>query len=199
MRAIDNVFAFGRKEPLLVGSIKSNIGHSEGTAGVSSIIKLLLAFNNGCIPPNINYDTPRKSIKGIHEGRLKVVLEATSLKTPYAATNSFGFGGANAHILFKMNEKEKVKAKEDAIPRLVCWSGRTDESVNSIFDELTKHPLDPEFLALLDNIQETYVPGFVSRGYGIFINGENGEKVIGSQWYGFSVVWAHNGVRWERI
>lgn len=150
------------------------MGHSEPSSGICSIIKVLLAFNNGCIPPNINFTKAKKSIKGIAEGRLKVVLETTPLQKPYAATNCFGFGGANVHVLLKVNEKEKPKVKESVIPRLVCWSGRTEESVNYMLEELTKHPLDSEFLALLDNIQAKNISGFVHRGYGVFANGENG-------------------------
>lgn len=174
LKAIDNVIASNREEPLLIGSIKSNMGHSEPSSGICSIIKVLLAFNNGCVPPNINFTEARQSIKGITEGRLKVVLETTPLNKPYAATNCFGFGGANVHVLFKMHEKLKSKVIESAIPRLVCWSGRTEDSVNHMFEELAKHPFDSEFLALMGNIQRQNISGFVHRGYGVFTKGENG-------------------------
>ncbi|RZF44611.1 hypothetical protein LSTR_LSTR017159 [Laodelphax striatellus] len=49
--------------------------------------------------------------------------------------NSFGFGGANAHIILKSNPKPKVPATPDPLPRLVPISGRSEEAVNAIFDK----------------------------------------------------------------
>lgn len=52
------------------------------------------------------------------------------------AVNSFGFGGANAHVLLKSNPKPKESPIQDNIPRLVCVSGRTDDAVNSMLDKV---------------------------------------------------------------
>ena len=54
MRRIEN--------PLLVGSIKPNIGHLEGAAGVAGLIKGILMLENGKIPPHINFETPNPDI-----------------------------------------------------------------------------------------------------------------------------------------
>ena len=56
-----------------------------------------------------------------------------------AGVNSFGFGGANAHILLQRNEKEKVNggAPVDPIPRLVVASGRTEEAVDVILKDVS--------------------------------------------------------------
>lgn len=176
------------------------MGHSEPSSGICSIIKVLLAFNKNCIPPNINFTSAKKSITGITEGRMKVVLEPTPITKPYAATNCFGFGGANVHVLFKANEKKIAKANDSGIPRLVFWSGRTEESVALMFSEISKTPIDIEFLALLDNIQQTNITGFVHRGYGIFANGEDGNgRCIKSSISNFNgdkrpVVWLLGGM-----
>lgn len=52
--------------------------------------------------------------------------------------NSFGFGGANCHVLLRWNEKEKINggAPNDDIPRLVVVSGRTEEAVRVMLDEV---------------------------------------------------------------
>ena len=57
-----------------------------------------------------------------------------------AGVNSFGFGGANAHILLQRNEKEKVNggAPVDHIPRLVVASGRTEEAVDVILKDVSR-------------------------------------------------------------
>jgi hypothetical protein len=52
------------------------------------------------------------------------------------AVNSFGFGGANAHILLRTNPKPKAPAIQDNIPRLVALSGRTEEAVNYFLDKV---------------------------------------------------------------
>lgn len=94
-RALDNIFCRNRKEPLLVGSVKSNIGHTESSSGACSIAKVILAFENGLIPPNINFEKIRSTIPALAEGRMRVCNEATILTGDKIAVNSFGFGGAN--------------------------------------------------------------------------------------------------------
>jgi fatty acid synthase len=56
-----------------------------------------------------------------------------------AGVNSFGFGGANAHVLLQRNQKEKVNggAPVDSIPRLVVASGRTEEAVDVILKDVS--------------------------------------------------------------
>lgn len=96
-KTIDRIFCTNRKEPLLVGSVKSNMGHSEASSGICSVTKVLLAFEEGAVSPNLNYDTPRQDIPALMEGRLKICSEVTPLPGNLAAANSFGFGGANGN------------------------------------------------------------------------------------------------------
>ncbi|XP_023309306.2 fatty acid synthase [Lucilia cuprina] len=168
-RAIDNVLCSQRTSPLLVGSVKSNVGHSEAASGVNSLIKACFAFENGKIPPNINFVEIKPEISALAEGRLVVVKDVMDLEKPYIGINSFGFGGANAHALLKAFEKTKINngVPEDDIPRLVTWAGRNEQSVNTILDAIEKRPLDAEFIALLQNIQNDEVSGLVFRGFGI--------------------------------
>lgn len=164
---MDRVFCNDRPEPLLVGSVKSSVGHSEGSSATCSLIKVILAFEKGIISPNINFSELRKELAGFQEGRMKVVLDPTELAGDYAAVNSFGFGGANAHALLKRFNKDKVNngMPEDDLPRLVFWAGRTNEAVDSIFDRLESTPLDAEFVGLLHSIQHYEHSGFLYRGY----------------------------------
>lgn len=99
--------------------VKPNVGHSEGASGTTSLIKTVLALEHRVIPPNINFDKPNP--KSMHplaafityslttllqvpfeSARLRVPLEATSWPTnrERASVNSFGIGGANAHVSF---------------------------------------------------------------------------------------------------
>lgn len=171
--AIEKIFCKDRKKPLLIGTIKSNIGHTEGCAGLSSVVKAILAFENNKIPPNINFDVPRKDVPGLHNGKLKVVTEPTELEGNYIGVNSFGFGGANAHALLKQNTKERVKKNCENYNRLVIWSGRTKNAVNFLLDNLERQPIDTEFVALLQGTQnKTHCKNFC-KGFGVFNQQKN--------------------------
>lgn len=99
---------FGWKERVLyIGSVKPNLGHSEGASGISSIIKAVLALEHKAIPPNINFSTPNP----------KIPFEAANVAVPQelvpwpdhqplrASVNSFGIGGANAHCIIESLEE----------------------------------------------------------------------------------------------
>ncbi|XP_016956349.1 fatty acid synthase isoform X1 [Drosophila biarmipes] len=169
-KAIDNVLCSQREKPLLVGSVKSNVGHSEAASGICSLIKACFAFESGLIAPNINFTEVKQVILPLAEGRLIVVKDVTPLPNPYIGINSFGFGGANAHALLKGYPKSKTNfgLPEDEVPRLLTWAGRTEDAVEEIFNAVEKNPLDAEFIGLLQNIQEEDVSGMVFRGYAVF-------------------------------
>lgn len=173
--AIDSVFCKGRHKPLLVGSVKSNIGHSESTSGACSVAKVILAFENGSIAPNINFTQNRPGIKSLEEGRLKVVTNVTKLEGSLVAINSFGFGGANAHCLLRRNPKEKQNngAPHDRLPRLVNWAGRTEDSIHVFLDSVSTRPLDVEYVSLIHGTQSEETAGYIFRGFGLFEHQSN--------------------------
>ncbi|MBW4534414.1 MAG: aminotransferase class I/II-fold pyridoxal phosphate-dependent enzyme [Pleurocapsa minor HA4230-MV1] len=85
----------------LIGSVKTNIGHTETAAGIAGIIKVALALKHKQIPPSLNFHTPNPAI-AFADLKLQVVTELTpwsSDKPLIAGVNSFGFGGTNAHIV----------------------------------------------------------------------------------------------------
>ncbi len=95
---------YGKKQ-LPIGSVKTNIGHTEAAAGIAGLIKATLAIKNHQIPPNIHFHQPNVAIDFDSLGiRIPVELEPwlpteNGLRT--AAVNSFGFGGANAHAIIQ--------------------------------------------------------------------------------------------------
>jgi len=72
LSAFDQVFCKRRQTPLLIGSVKSNMGHGEPAAGVCSVVKVLLALEYGFIPPNLHFFNPRPDVEGLLAGRFKV-------------------------------------------------------------------------------------------------------------------------------
>lgn len=171
VEAIDRAITSKRKEPLLIGSVKSNMGHSEGASAISGVVKVLLSLNNQKIPPNLNFVKANPKLQAIVDGRLKVVVETEPLLKPYACVCSFGVGGSNAHLLFKAYEKRKGNDSK-AMSRLIIWSGRSKDAVNHFFDEIEKRPLDSEHIKLIHGIQEQNIPLFLYRGYALFNEGK---------------------------
>jgi acyl transferase domain-containing protein len=69
---VDKVFLRNRSSPLLIGSIKSNLGHANAASNFFAIAKVLIAMQTGQIPPNINYKQPSPNIPALIKNRLKV-------------------------------------------------------------------------------------------------------------------------------
>ncbi|WAU82460.1 SDR family NAD(P)-dependent oxidoreductase [Streptomyces sp. Qhu-G9] len=87
--------------PLLVGSVKSNIGHMESAAGVAGLLKGLLVLREGRIPPTL-HGVPQNPAIDFAALGLEPVVEARPLPETgkrVVGVNSFGFGGANAHVV----------------------------------------------------------------------------------------------------
>ncbi|XP_050452236.1 fatty acid synthase-like [Cataglyphis hispanica] len=166
LRAIDEALCAKRQLPLLLGSVKSNIGHSEATSGHCQIAKILIAMETGILAPTIHFKRPRKNMPAIIEGRVKIITEPTEYKDGYIGINSFGFGGANCHILLKPNPKIKINNEEDNnLPRLVAISGCTEEAVKIILDDVQNRSIDVEYISLLHRIHNDNIKGHSYRGY----------------------------------
>lgn len=200
--AIDKIFCKNRKTPLLVGSVKSNVGHSESTSGMCSIAKVILAFERGKVAPNINFTQPKPTIKALMDGRLKVCTEPTTLDGNLVAINSFGFGGANAHALLSRHKKQKFKngLAEDKLPRIMNWSGRTEDAVSEFFNTIESRSLDAEFVGLIQSTQSHDIAGYMYRGYGLYDHSPNGNAMcLSREILHFSglkrpVVWVFTGM-----
>ena len=107
LQAAASVYGEGREaeRPLLVGSVKSNIGHTESAAGMAALIKTLLAMNRGIIPRHLHFDDPNPHVEW-DQLPLRVTSEsiawpAVSDRRPIAGVNAFGLSGANAHVLIE--------------------------------------------------------------------------------------------------
>lgn len=172
INSIDKLFCKNRKVPLLIGSVKSNMGHCEAASGLCSIIKVLIALESGIIPANLHYKTPNPNIPALNEGHIRVIAEATPWNGGLVAINSFGFGGANAHLILRGNPKPKIEppmsnTAKPLLPKLVAVSGRTEEAVHTLLDKAQEHRKDAEFLSLLHAVHSNDIAGHKIRGYEI--------------------------------
>lgn len=101
-------------DPLYVGSIKTVVGHTEGTAGLAGLLKASLALKHGLIPPNRLFENLAPAVKPFYNN-----LEIATNAKPWpvvedgaarrASLNSFGFGGANAHCILESYSPEQTE------------------------------------------------------------------------------------------
>ena len=101
------VYGSGRdaERPLLIGSVKTNIGHLESAAGAAGLIKTVLAMNRGVIPRHLHFRNPNPAMDWS-----RLPLQVTSAPTPWpanahrpplAGVSGFGWSGTNAHIVLE--------------------------------------------------------------------------------------------------
>ncbi|GFF89731.1 lovastatin nonaketide synthase [Aspergillus udagawae] len=101
--ALASVFCADRKSdrPLRIGSIKTNVGHLEGTSGVAGVIKAVLMLENRTFLPNRNFTSLNPRIL-LDEWKLKAwSLILCPLRPHRVSVNSFGYGGSNAHVILE--------------------------------------------------------------------------------------------------
>ncbi|WP_184930991.1 type I polyketide synthase [Streptomyces nymphaeiformis] len=89
--------------PLMLGSLKSNLGHAQAAAGVGGIIKMVMALRHGELPASLNIGTPSKLVDW-DNGGVELLTEprpwpATDGRTRRAGVSSFGISGTNAHVV----------------------------------------------------------------------------------------------------
>ena len=166
-RAASSVFSKARSEgapPLRIGSVKSNIGHSEPAAGISGMLKTILTVERGIIPGNPTFEIPNPNIDFEGFG-----IKASKAATPWpmgmmrrASVNSFGYGGSNAHaivehpsVLIPGYESRLVTSyssteddlfadeDEDTSRRLLVFSANDETSLKAYVNGMVRHLANP--------------------------------------------------------
>lgn len=157
MRALAGALAAHRpaSDPLLVGSVKTNIGHLEAGAGVAGLIKTALALEHGFIPAHLHLENPSSRIPF---AELNVEVPRAGRPFPaggprLAGVNSFGFGGTNAHVVLAAPPEVEIPQRHDiADPPLtvVPISARGDEALAATAGRLAEHVRSHADLALAE-------------------------------------------------
>ncbi|WP_156687792.1 type I polyketide synthase [Mycobacterium sp. Marseille-P9652] len=103
--------------PLLIGSVKTNIGHLESAAGIAGLIKVVLSLQHGVLPRNLHFEHPSPHIPW-DSLPVRVVDEPipwqTNGRPRRAGTSSFGFSGTNAHVLIEEAPSKPAVAEPDS-------------------------------------------------------------------------------------
>ncbi|POM24527.1 Erythronolide synthase, modules 3 and 4 [Actinomadura rubteroloni] len=130
-------------QPLHLGSIKSNIGHSQAAAGIAGVIKMVQAMRHGTLPKTLHLDEPSPHVDWT-TGHLSLLADTTPWpdtdRPRRAAVSSFGISGTNAHVILEA-PPEAEPAAEGTGPPVVALplSARTPEALRAAGARLGAH------------------------------------------------------------
>ncbi|WP_448330450.1 type I polyketide synthase [Streptomyces sp. DSM 41534] len=145
------------EQPLLLGSVKSNIGHTQGAAGIAGVMKMVLAMEHGVVPESLHIAEPSPHIDW-SSGKIALVRSATPWpetgRPRRAAVSSFGFSGTNAHTILEQAPAEEPGPVElvSKQPGVLPWvlSGKSEAALRAqawrlldrLHDEPALRPVD---------------------------------------------------------
>ncbi|MEU5808656.1 SDR family NAD(P)-dependent oxidoreductase [Streptomyces sp. NPDC047718] len=148
--------------PLLIGSVKSNLGHLEGAAGIIGLIKTVLALHHGRIPVSLHFHSPNPHIDFAELG-LRVVTEPTVWPTAEgrpgrAGVSAFGFGGTNVHAVLEQApqtaahpaQPTRADDEEAGHPHVLVVSARSSDRLADVAASLSRWVAADDAPALTD-------------------------------------------------
>ncbi|WP_375454782.1 SDR family NAD(P)-dependent oxidoreductase, partial [uncultured Methylobacterium sp.] len=133
--AIGGKIGKGRKSPLPIGSIKTNIGHTEPVSGLAGLLKASLALEHDLVPASLHSAALNPDIP-FREMNLHVVQAALALergrRARFAGVNSFGFGGTNAHVVLTDPAPAPAAAAATRAPAVLLLSAQSRAALNEL-------------------------------------------------------------------
>jgi acyl transferase domain-containing protein/NADPH:quinone reductase-like Zn-dependent oxidoreductase/acyl carrier protein len=184
VQALGAIFGPGREAatPLLIGSLKTNVGHLEAAAGVSGLIKVVLSLQHREIPQHLHFQKPSPHIPW---DRLPV--RVTSERQPWhplhgkriGGVSSFGFSGTNAHVV--LEEAPIVSPKTSRTERplhLLTLSARTEPALSTLIERYAQRWQTGEQPVLADLCHTANV-GRAHLAYRLALTGADAEAMAG--------------------
>ncbi|MGC7097552.1 SDR family NAD(P)-dependent oxidoreductase [Amycolatopsis lurida] len=140
-QAIIATYGQDRERPLLLGSVKSNLGHTQAAGGVASVIKMIMAMRHGELPKTLGVDAPSSNIDW-SAGAVRLLTEQVPWergdRPRRAGISAFGISGTNAHVIIE--EPPAVEPEPERTPATglvpVVLSGRSEQALRASADRL---------------------------------------------------------------
>lgn len=128
-RALGAVFG-GRRQPVAIGSVKTNIGHTGAAAGVAGLIKTVLSLENGAVPASLNFESQGIDLSALGL-RVNTTLTRWEAAPRRAGVSSFGMGGTNAHVIVEQAPDQERASTAPIGDAVVAWvlSARSAEAL----------------------------------------------------------------------
>ncbi|MFI9031222.1 type I polyketide synthase [Streptomyces sp. NPDC053560] len=152
-----------RERPLFLGSVKSNMGHTQAASGVAGVIKMIMAMRHGVLPPTLHVDRPSTHVDWA-SGAVELLTEARPWpetgRARRTGVSSFGVSGTNAHVIVEQAPEAPVQAEDDTVPRI-------PQALPWVVSARTEAALRDQVTALLDRLGGDGAPTALDTAYSL--------------------------------
>ena len=151
IEALASIYGANRslENPLMVGSVKTNFGHLEAAAGISSLIKVVLALQHQEIPPHLHFNQPNPLVDW---DKLPIKIPTsptpwlTEEKSRMAGISSFGMSGTNVHVIVSkqltVNSKQlkqRTESSQERSQHILTLSTKTEKALQDLAQRYQNH------------------------------------------------------------